>query len=829
MRTKLRGKISLLFMTFGLLLAIPAVALADNIQDNVTDNVTSALQLTAGDANSKPTAEVRVVGNNAQQDPDSGCNFDTATESLTIKFNTPTGVTATALDGATTTPGEMKFTGCGLDQTVQFTASSSATAGNYTVTANVVTNGTNGTFVNQVSIPITVSPPTDTTKPVITKDVAGTLGNNGWYTTNVAVDWTVTDNESAISSQSGCTDFSVTSDQQATTYTCTATSAGGTSSDSVTIKRDATQPTNIQFVGGPNAGSESAFGSVPNEPTCTADDATSTVDTCVVSGYSNAVGTHTLTATATDKASNQATATRTYTVNKANQTITDFAAIANKTFGDDNFQVSATGGDSGEPVTFAATGDCTVSGNTVHITGAGSCTVTASQAGNNNYFAAKDVAHTFSIEKAATTTTITCGAGPFTYDGSAHTPCSAKVTGFGLNAPVTVDYQNNINAGTATAKATYTESANYKGSTDEKTFTIDKRAIEVTADNKSKTYGDADPALTYKVTSGSLATGDSLSGALTRAPGETVAGSPYAITQGTLSANSNYDLTFKNGTLTIDKRAIEVTADNKSKTYGDADPALTYKVTSGSLATGDGLSGALTREAGQDVGTYAIQQGTLSANSNYTLTYVGANLTIAQRAITVTADAKTKLLGAPDPALTYQVTSGSLVAGDSFSGALTRAPGENVGTYAITQGTLSLSGNYNLTFVGSTLKIIYKFDGFRPPVDNPGTGATPIFNSAKAGQSIPMKFSLFGNQGLDIIATGYPKVTPVTCPGSTATVDPLEEYAAVTANNGLTYDVTADQYNYVWKTQSTFANKCYKFDLVLKDGTSHVAYFKFLK
>jgi hypothetical protein len=115
-----------------------------------------------------------------------------------------------------------------------------------------------------------------------------------------------------------------------------------------------------------------------------------------------------------------------------------------------------------------------------------------------------------------------------------------------------------------------------------------------------------------------------------------------------------------------------------------------------------------------------------------------------------------------------------------------------------------LSSNYDLTFVGGTLKIIYRFDGFRPPVDNPGTGATPVYNSAKAGQSIPMKFSLSGYQGLDIIAAGYPKVTSVTC-NSTAVVDPLEEYAATTTNGGLTYDATADQYNYVWKTQSTYA------------------------
>ncbi len=78
----------------------------------------------------------------------------------------------------------------------------------------------------------------------------------------------------------------------------------------------------------------------------------------------------------------------------------------------------------------------------------------------------------------------------------------------------------------------------------------------------------------------------------------------------------------------------------KSKVYGNADPALTYQVTSGSLAFTDAFTGALAREAGENVGTRAITQGTLALGTNYDLTYVGANLTITERAITVTADPK---------------------------------------------------------------------------------------------------------------------------------------------------------------------------------------------
>ena len=87
------------------------------------------------------------------------------------------------------------------------------------------------------------------------------------------------------------------------------------------------------------------------------------------------------------------------------------------------------------------------------------------------------------------------------------------------------------------------------------------------------------------------------------------------------------------------------------------------------------------------------------------MTYVGANLSITARPIAVTADAKSKIYGDSDPALTYQVTSGELVNGDGFNGGLTRVVGENAGDYAIQQGTLTAGSNYALSFVGANLTI----------------------------------------------------------------------------------------------------------------------------
>ena len=91
--------------------------------------------------------------------------------------------------------------------------------------------------------------------------------------------------------------------------------------------------------------------------------------------------------------------------------------------------------------------------------------------------------------------------------------------------------------------------------------------------------------------------------------------------------------------------------------------------------------------------------------------YQGADFTIMPRPITMTADNKSKVYGDDDPELTYEITSGELAAnGDAFTGELTRAPGEDVGNYTITQGTLTLGDNYDITFEAAELKITAGFE-----------------------------------------------------------------------------------------------------------------------
>jgi hypothetical protein len=231
--------------------------------------------------------------------------------------------------------------------------------------------------------------------------------------------------------------------------------------------------------------------------------------------------------------------------------------------------------------------------------------------------------------------------------------------------------------------------------------TITPTNLTVTADAKTKVYGSVDPVLTYKVLGlvNAEKESDVLAGSLSRVPGENVGS--YAITQGDLKASSNYTLDFKTNNLEITPATLTVTADAKTKVYGSVDPILTYKVTG--LVNNDALTGSLSRVLGEDVGSYAISQGTLVANGNYTMTFTRSNLTITPASLTVTADAQSKVYGSVDPTLTYKVTG--LVNNDALTGSLSRVLGEDVGSYAITQGTLVANGNYMMTFAGNNLTI----------------------------------------------------------------------------------------------------------------------------
>ncbi|MDB5999354.1 MAG: putative hemagglutinin-related protein, partial [Rhizobacter sp.] len=313
-------------------------------------------------------------------------------------------------------------------------------------------------------------------------------------------------------------------------------------------------------------------------------------------------------------------------------------------------------------------------------------------------------------------------------------------------------------AGThAIGQGTLASNGNYAvtGFTDG-TLSVAKRQIELTADNQSKVYGDADPALTYQVGGKGFASWDNAStaliGALAAPTGAQATAGSHAIGQGTLAANDNYEVTgFNDGTLTVAKRRIEVAADNQSKVYGDADAALTYQVGGRGLAAwdevGSVVSGALTAPtaAAATAGTHAIGQGTLAVNDNYELgAFKDGTLTVAQRAITVAADAQAKKYGDADPALTFQVGGSGLASWDNnagvFSGALSAPTGAaaTAGAQSIVQGTLAANPNYVVsTFTGNTLMVAKR-----------KLTVTAESASVKMGEAVPGVGFSIGGDGL---------------------------------------------------------------------------------
>ena len=113
----------------------------------------------------------------------------------------------------------------------------------------------------------------------------------------------------------------------------------------------------------------------------------------------------------------------------------------------------------------------------------------------------------------------------------------------------------------------------------------------------------------------------------------------------------------------------------------------------------------------------------------------------------------------------------------------------------------------------------YNFTGFFQPVDN-----APMLNVVKGGSSVPVKFSLDGDQGLDIFLSGYPVSKQVSCV-SGSSLDDIEQ-TVMAGGSSLSYDPTTDQYSYVWKTEKAWAGTCRQLTVILKDGSIHYANFR---
>jgi hypothetical protein len=238
------------------------------------------------------------------------------------------------------------------------------------------------------------------------------------------------------------------------------------------------------------------------------------------------------------------------------------------------------------------------------------------------------------------------------------------------------------------------------------------------------------------------------------------------------------------------------------------------------------------------------------ANGDATFTYIGATLgtdAISAAAGALSGSATNTWTAAVLDHITVSPSSATMAAGSSQAftvqafDTLSSSLGDVTGSTSFTISpdgsctgascTPTLAGPHTVTATYSgktssaTLTVTsaggggYTFTGFYAPVDN-----LPVLNVMKGGASVPLKFSLGGNQGLDVIAAGYPISQPVAC-ASNAPQDQVEE--TIARGSGLSYDAASDQYVYVWATQKSWANSCRQLTLKLKDGSLHSALFHF--
>jgi hypothetical protein len=451
------------------------------------------------------------------------------------------------------------------------------------------------------------------------------------------------------------------------------------------------------------------------------------------------VGSYTIDASALSNGNYLVTANN-GTLTISQRLLTVSASPKTKTYGDINpaltYTVSADGVGTSRGLVNGDTLSGSLSTSATQTSGVGNYIIDASALSNGNYLVTANNG-TLTINKA--NLTVTANNASKTY-GDANPVLGTTLSGFvngqdlatsGVSGAgvASTTAMTTTGAGTAaiTASAGTLTASNYDFTNlVNGTLTISQRPVTVTADPKTKTYGDVNPALSYSVsaagvgTSRGLVNGDTLNGSLSTAATQASGVGSYTIDASALS-NGNYLVTANNGTLTINKAHLTVTANNVNKTYGDANPVLGTTVSgfvNGENLATSGVSGAgtatTTANATTGAGTAAITSsvGTLTA-TNYDFTnLVNGTLTINQRPLTVTADPKTKTFGDVNPALTYTVaadgigTSRGLVNGDTLSGSLstTATQASGVGSYTIDASALS-NGNYFVTANNGTLSI----------------------------------------------------------------------------------------------------------------------------
>ena len=342
--------------------------------------------------------------------------------------------------------------------------------------------------------------------------------------------------------------------------------------------------------------------------------------------------------------------------------------------------------------------------------------------------------------------------------------------------------------------------------------------VTLNTSGATATFADKNVGTNKTVTVAGLtiAGADATNYALTQPSGLTANITAAMVTPHITADNKVYDgttaATILTRTLTGVIGADYVSLVGGTATFADANVGTGKTVT----ATGLSLSGA-------QAGNYVLTSTTSTTTAD--ITPAPTTMTLTAPTITLGANGQVTVsvsssVGTPTGNVTLSVDGGPVMTQPLIGGTTTfTIPSPPVGNRSLS-ASYPAQGNYAGSSQTGTLAVHYNFTGFFQPVD-----MGSVFNVVKATSAIPVKFSLSGNQGMSIIPVGYPKVQSMSC--STSMLDLLVDETVTAGNSSLQYDVGADQYIYVWKTDKSWANTCRQFQLMLNDGTMHTANFKF--
>ncbi len=443
------------------------------------------------------------------------------------------------------------------------------------------------------------------------------------------------------------------------------------------------------------------------------------------------------------------------------QSIT-FGALANRTYGDADFVISATA-TSNLPVTFTAGGDASVQqvGGVwyVHITGAGSATITAKQAGNDDYEPAPPVAQSFTVAKAASVTT-TVGAGPFTYNRTAQIGGSGTVTGAGgLNTGATsLTYSANSN-GTGLADQTnagaYYVTAHYAGDTNHTASDGAAVAIVINKADAAVTvvgYTGIYDAASHGATGSASGLGGESAGTLNL--GATFRNVPGGTAHWVFTGNSNYKDQSGDVAIKITARHItgSFTAANKIYDGTVSATVLTRSLTGVLGADPVTLTGGAATFASKNVGAWPVTLAgaTLGggAAGNYALDSVATTTAkISPKALAGSASTQAALNVAKDGTVSFRIdlTQSGIVDGQTVAQLFTGA------SFRLTVGGRTYSIRAQASVSGGGIAVSFRMSDELKAILAANTTATNASNAPAVGLKLEAT-SNDGNYTLDVLA-----------------------------------------------------------------------------